>query len=49
MTYTPGPKELALKALKENKVAKKPSTAQLRQQIAKTKPAKIGRKGAHGR
>ena len=49
MTYTPGPKELALKALKENKVAKKPSTAQLRQQIAKTKPAKIRKGGGRGR
>jgi hypothetical protein len=43
MTYQPGPKELALKALKEQKHAskgKKPSTSDLRAQIAKTQGAK---------
>jgi hypothetical protein len=40
MTYTPGPKELALRAQREEKAAKvkKPSKADLRKTIAKIKP-----------
>jgi hypothetical protein len=49
MPYTPGPKELAQKALRENKIrnAPKPSKADLRNKIAKVKPMtrKGGRRG----
>jgi hypothetical protein len=39
MAYQPGPKEIALKAMREGRAAKvpPPSKAQLRQQIAKVK------------
>lgn len=47
MTYTPGPKELQLQALREGKQnrgkMKKPTTADLRKNIAKVKPM-----GKHG-
>jgi hypothetical protein len=49
MAYTPGPKELAQKALRENKIRNgpKPSKADLRSKIAKVKPMtnKGGRRG----
>jgi len=50
MSPPPGPKELALKALRESKASKikKPSTADLRNTIAKVKPM-TKRGGKRGR
>jgi hypothetical protein len=49
MTYTPGPKELALKAFKENKAARKPSKSELAAKVAKIQPTKIRKGGGRGR
>jgi hypothetical protein len=47
MASPPGPKELALRAMREQKANRKPSPAELRQHIARVTPkAKIkGKKG----
>jgi hypothetical protein len=43
MAYTPGPRELQLRAMREAKAIKKPTKADLRSKVAKIKP--MTRKG----
>lgn len=51
MSYQPGPKELALKAMRESnpKKNRKPSTPEVRNRVAKIKSTKPNRKGRRGR
>jgi hypothetical protein len=52
MAYTPGPKELALRAQREERVAanaKKPTVAELREKVSKVKPVGKPKKKARKR